>query len=119
MGSFVGDQNTFGQGDPVELAPSAARGANGAGAAVAVGTAHTARLTLNVTAVGGTTPSLTVSVQTSSDGTNWRALASYAAATGTGPQRLSVSGLDRFLRVSWAITGTTPSFTFNVAGELV
>jgi len=27
--------------------------------------------------------------------------------------------MDRYARVSWAITGTTPSFTFSVAGEVV
>lgn len=106
-------------GDPVVLAPPAARGVNGAGAGVPVGTAHTARLTLDVTAVTGTTPTATVTVETSEDGAAWVAVGAFAAATAVSRQRRSFSGLDRLIRASWVLGGTTPTFTFAVSGELV
>lgn len=114
----IRNNNVYVEGDAVVLHDGTRTG-NGNGAPVAVGTHHTARLTLNVTAASGTSPSLTVTVQHSEDGTTWRSHTAFAAATGTGAQRLVISGLDQFLRVSWAITGTTPSFTFTVSGELV
>lgn len=115
MPGMVRDQNRYVEGDPLLLAGSAARGANGAGDVVAVGTAHTLRVTQTVTAAGAT-PSLTTTLQTSEDGVTWRALVAFAAATAPGSQRLSVSGLDRFVRASWAIVGTV---TFSISGELV
>jgi hypothetical protein len=65
---FVGDQNAYYEGDPVVLAPPAARTTSASGNPQATG---------------------------------------------------HFVGLDRFVRVSWTITGTTPSFTFAVSGELV
>ena len=65
--------------------------------------------------VTGTTPSMTVSVQGSIDGTNWDTIASYTAqtaATGAGVAlRLALTSvLEPQLRVSWTVSGTTPSF---------
>ena len=65
--------------------------------------------------VSGTSPSLTVSIQGSPDGTNWATLASFAAqtaATAAGVAiRLALSQvLEPFVRVSYTISGTTPSF---------
>jgi hypothetical protein len=117
---YVGDSNQFFQGDQVVLAPSAVRTTNGSGTPVATDVHSTTRLDLNVTAASGTTPSMTVTVETSKDGaTNWVAAGAFAAVTTTGVTRKTVGGLDRFVRVSWAITGTTPSFTFTVSGELI
>jgi hypothetical protein len=109
------------EGDAVVLHASAARTANGAGPAVAVELHHTARLTLDVTAASGTGPSMTVTIEHSPDGTTWVAHpnGAFAAATAPGTQRKVLSGLDRFVRAAYALTGTTPSFTFSVAGELV
>lgn len=108
------------EGDAVVL-QDGARTSSGAGAAVAVESHHTARLTLNVTAVSGTTPSLTVTIEHSPDGATWAAHPQgvFTSATAAGSQRKVLSGLDRFVRAAHAVTGTTPSFTFTVAGELV
>lgn len=106
-------------GEPSVLAPAAVRGTNGAGAAVPVESAHTARLTLDVSAAGGGTPTMTVTVETSEDAASWRSVGAFPAVTAAGQQRRSFSGLDRFVRASWALGGTTPTFTFAVAGELV
>lgn len=81
--------------------------------------ATTARLTLTVTAASGTTPTLDVTVQTSPDQVTWTPLGVFPTATVAGAQLVSFPGASRFLRVSWAIGGTTPSFTFGVAGVSV
>lgn len=71
---------------------------------------------LNVTAVSGTSPSMTVKLQDSSDGTNWVDIpsAAFTAATATGTQRLVVSDVGTMVRAVATITGTTPSFTFDL-----
>ena len=104
-------------GDPVALHPSATCTASGSGGSYAMEGRSTLRLTLDVTAASGTTPSMTVTVETSGDGTTWASAGTFTAATGVTSQRKSFGGLDRYARVSWAITGTTPSFTFSVTGE--
>lgn len=118
MPSF--DANGPFEGESVVLAGSAARTASGSGSPYVMGARSTLRLTLAVTAASGTTPSATVTVETSGDGgTTWYSVGTFAAKTTTGTERKSFSGLDRLARVSWAITGTTPSFTFSVTGEAV
>lgn len=96
---------------------SAARTATGnSGALVGYAGADTLRAQLNVTAVSGTTPSMTVLVEDSVDaGTTWNTIGSFAAKTATGREVINVtSPFTDMIRVSWTITGTTPSFTFAV-----
>lgn len=76
-----------------------------------------------VSAATGTTPSLTVNIQTSFDNgvtDAWRTVASFTAQTAanTSP-RQCFPGLDRWVRASWTVSGTTPSITFGVAGEIL
>ncbi len=104
---------------PVTLHESAARIASGNGSSVELGDRGTLRLLLDVTAASGTLPSLAVDVQTSYDGSTWRPLGGFTAKAGTGSERLSFPGGDRFVRCSYTISGTTPSFTFSVSGEAV
>lgn len=95
---------------------SAARTTTGSTAAISgYGGADTLRVQLNVTAASGTTPSLTVLVEDTLDGTNWNTIGTFAAKTAAGREVINVTVpfADR-LRVSWTITGTTPSFTFDV-----
>jgi hypothetical protein len=106
--------------DDVELAASAARTATGQGAAVALGDRGTLRLLLDVTAASGTGPTLDVTVETSFDGaTGWRSLGTFAQKTAVASERKSFPGCDRYVRATWTVGGTTPSFTFSVAGEAV
>lgn len=76
-----------------------------------------------VTAVSGTSPSLTVNVQTSHDNgvtDAWRTVASFPAVTSVSSTAWQVfAGLDRWVRASYTVSGTTPSITFGVAGEAV
>lgn len=107
-------------GDPVVLIPvGTVQTASTNGGTVACSNYGTLRLTLNVAAVSGTTPSMTVNVQTSQDGATWNTIASFNAVTGTGTSRKVFNGLDRYVRATTAISGTTPSFTFGVTGEAV
>jgi len=72
---------------------------------------------LHVTAVSGTTPSMTVKVQSSVDNTfsapTDRIV--FTAATGVTSQAGSVIGAitDQWWRCIWTITGSTPSFTWS------
>jgi hypothetical protein len=105
--------------EDVTLATSVARTANGDSGAVGI-SQGTARLTLDVTTVGGTGPTLDVVIETSFDGaSNWRSLGAFAQRTGVGAERKSFPGCDRFIRARWTLGGTTPSFTFSVTGEAV
>lgn len=118
MPSFGADNKPI-HGRQLVLAPSAARTTSGNGDSQSAETEDSLRLTLDVTAASGGTPSLTVTVQNSVDGTTWVTHSAFTAKTGTGTERKVFAGIDRFVRVIWAITGTTPSFTFSVAGEAV
>lgn len=92
------------------------------GAAFELGDRDSLRLNLVVATVTGTTPSMTVKLQTSADGsTNWTDVpnGAFAAVTAAGTTRLVVAALDRFVRPVETLTGTTPSFTFSIVGEAV
>ena len=100
------------------LAAAGARTASGNGNAIEVGDKGVARLRLNVTAASGTTPTLNVTIQTSHDGTTWRSAGTFTQATAVSEQRATFN-IDRFVRPTWAIGGTTPSFNFTITGEAV
>lgn len=71
---------------------------------------------LHITAVSGTTPSMTVAIQHSTNNSTWSTLATFSAATAVGSQTLQISGtVNRYVRASFTISGTTPSFTTLVA----
>ena len=98
------------------LVGSAARTASGSsGSVVGWGVYTTIRAQLNVTAVSGTSPNLVVTVEDSLDGTNWNTIGTFAAKTAAGREVINITTpFAGQVRVSWAITGTTPSFTFAV-----
>jgi len=65
--------------------------------------------------VTGTTPSLTLSVDASADGVNFASVGTFTAQTAQTPANTSIrlalaNVLDPFIRVSWTVSGTTPSF---------
>lgn len=98
------------------LAESAARTVTGSGSAVEVGDRGVARLLMDVTAASGTSPTLNVTVETSHDGTTWRSAGTFTQATAVGQQRAAFN-IDRFVRASWTIGGTSPSFTLSITGD--
>lgn len=113
----------YSEGLGAAVVASAARTTSGNGSSIETGDRIEVRgLVLDVTAASGTSPTLNVNVQTSDDNTTWRTLASFGQKTGVSNEHISVGGLDRYLRFSWVIAGTTPSFTFTVGvlgGELI
>lgn len=106
----------------VTLLASAARGASGTGASVDLAAEDLAGLTglqldLSVSAASGTNPQLDVKIETSKDGATWRTLDSFPRVTTAGPLSRLFAGADRYLRASWVLGGTGPSFTFALAGQ--
>lgn len=81
-----------------------------------VGTGDDLAVMIDCTARSGTSPSMTVSVQWSNDGSTWFTsdpADAFTALTNTGSvvKVFTVKGL--YARLNYAITGTTPSFTFS------
>ena len=72
---------------------------------------------LQITAVSGSaSPTLTATVQHSTDNSVFVDLVAFTAATAIGAQRVTVAGtVNRYTRTKRTISGTTPSFTYNVA----
>lgn len=100
-----------------------ARSANGSGTAYQLGAVAANRslyANLHVLSVAGTaTPTLTVNIQ-SDNGAGFAspaAVGSFAAASAVGGQPIRIPGpfTDDWWRVSWTVTGTTPSFLFLVS----
>ena len=113
--------NAYPAAQPSTILASAARTANGnmGNSGVDCTAGEAVALELIVTAVSGTTPSMTLSVDWSNDGTNWSPADpgdSFAAVTANIRRFKNVSVKGRYMRLSWAISGTTPSFTFEVKG---
>ena len=104
------------------LAAHAAVTATGNGSAVD-GTAATTNggiAHLHVTAVGGTTPELDVTIEHSVNGsTSWATLATFTqVTTATASQRVVVAAgtsVRRYLRVAYTVAGTNPTYTIAVA----
>ena len=107
-------------GTPLTVVQSAAYTATASSSTVGLDRAvgEYVSLFVNVTAASGTTPSLALSVQWSHDGVNFADVDgtadTFAAITAvkTTVKQFVVKG--PFYRVTYAITGTTPSFTFSV-----
>ena len=103
------------------IATSSARTATGqSGPIVLTGESENLSVLVNVTAVSGTSPSCTFSVQWSNDGgTTWAdgdgpdAFTAITAA-GVKAKTFQIKGL--LARLVWTISGTTPSFTFDASG---
>lgn len=78
---------------------------------------------LHVTAIAGTaTPSLTVKLQSSANGsTGWADVVSMTAKTAVGAEVKSTAGpeTDTYWRITWTISGTDPSFTFMAGAGIV
>jgi hypothetical protein len=94
---------------------SSARTTNGnSGDMRAIG-GESVRCQLNVTAASGTTPTLNVLIEDTLDGINFNTLAAFTQKTAAGREIINVTTpFSENLRVSWAIAGTNPSFTFSV-----
>ena len=105
--------------DASTVVPSAARTTSGNSGAIPCPKAFNLAVGVNVTAATGTTPSLALSVEWSHDGVTFLtidgAADTFTAITTTGTALKVFAVKAPFWRLSWAITGTTPSFTFTAS----
>lgn len=108
----------------VSLLASSARTTTGSGAAVDLAEKTTCVLYLDVTAVSGT-GALTVTVQTSPNGTSgWTTVSPsngaggslvFTAASAVALQKVTFPSCERYVRATWSITGGA-TVTFAVTG---
>ena len=101
--------------DNTAVVPSAARTTSGNSGAIGANGASVC-LGVNVTAFAGTTPSMVLTVEWSFDGVNFgpgETAVAFAAITGAKTTTQRVPTQAPYYRLVWAITGTTPSFTFT------
>lgn len=119
------------RGSLVTFKASAAETASTTHTDVEARDASTVTVTVDVTAVSGTVPTMTVVVEGSTDRSTWFTLGTIGAngylsgVTGTAPTNLTAAATVRgvfaapqFVRTRSVIAGTTPSFTYSVTGEL-
>jgi hypothetical protein len=107
----------------VTAVASAARTASGQSAGLTLpASASDLVLDVNVTAVSGTTPTMTLEVQWSPDnGTTWVSsdpADTFTAITASTRVSKTVKRKGDQYRIKWTIGGTTPSFTFAVRRAL-
>lgn len=120
---FTTARDQYTRGQDVTVLASGTVTATGNSAGADVGGAGTLRAQVQVSAASGTSPSLTVTIQTSHDNgatDPWRtAGAAYGALTAAGNSPYQAMVVDRYVRVAYTVAGTTPSITFSVVGEAV
>jgi len=102
-----------------------ARSSSGSGTAIQLGAVSASQrlyANLHVLSVSGGTPSLTVKVQSNVDNTFGAPTdrITFTAATGLTSQPSNVLGAvtDTWWRVTWTISGSTPSFLFAVSAGI-
>lgn len=103
----------------ITVLPSAARTASGTAVVDGASEFDSVDVYIDATAVTGTSPTMTVTYQTSVDGgTTWFDVTSGAAITAAGRQAINVSRPGGLGRLSFVIGGTSPSFTFSAIAQL-
>lgn len=85
------------------------------GDSLELGDRSTLRLLVTATAASGT---MDITMQTSPDNSTWRTLGTFTQLTGTGSERKSFPGCDRFVRASYNVSGGG-SYTLSIVGEAV
>lgn len=98
---------------------SAARTTSGdSGTVVDLGAYPNGNVFIGVTAASGTTPSMLVTFQSCPDTTPANCIdhTTTSAITTTGNTLMKLNNFGRYVLIKYAITGTTPSFTFSVKG---
>lgn len=103
----------------ITLATSAAHSASGAGSSVDCDAKRVARVTLAVSAVSGTTPSLSCALETSDDQLSWDSVGDFDAVSSVGSHDIYVGDLRKYLRARWTVAGAGASFTFSVTGKVI
>lgn len=102
---------------PTVIRASAAATATGQTGAFDVGHQDFISVMADVTAVSGTTPSMTLTVEWSPDGSTWYqgdTADTFTALTAAGKKVKTFQVKGVLARVVYTISGTTPSFTFSL-----
>jgi len=73
-----------------------------------------ARFLLAVTAAAGTNPTLEVTIEGKTRSGNYVTIASFAQISSESSQSIDVVRIPQNYRINWKISGTTPTFTFEV-----
>ena len=95
---------------------SAARTTTGQSNGFSAGSGANLGILVDVTAVSGTSPTMTVNVEWSHDGTNWFVgdpADAFTDITAAGKKAKSFTIKAPKARLNFTIAGTTPSFTFS------
>jgi hypothetical protein len=95
---------------------SAARTTNGNSASVSAGIATTLNVLVDVTATGGVSPTMTLSVEWSHNGTDWftpDTAENFTQLTAASKKVKTFTVKAPFYRLVWTLGGTSPSFTFS------
>lgn len=99
----------------VVVRASAAATASGTSAAFPTGTDNTLDVFIDATTVTGTSPSMTVTVEWSNDNATWFGADTpdtFTAITAAKKVVKEFAVKGQYARLNFAISGTTPSFTF-------
>jgi len=98
----------------ITLTSSSARTADGESAAYDVERFTEALLFIDTTAVSGSAPTLDFDLESGpADDETGFLHTEPAQITGTGKTLVKLTNLGKWLKLSWDIAGTTPSFTFE------
>ena len=95
-------------------------GASGSSNAFDVGHLTSLAFTADLTALtGGTTPEVTFTFEDSPDGTNWYTINTETALDAVGAKHQRLTSFHKFVRVSWATTGSpaTATASFLLSGR--
>ena len=99
----------------VVVRASAAATATGQSAGFPTGYQNTIDVFIDITAVSGTTPSMTVNIEWSNDNATWfqgDTADAFTAATAAQKRVKEFAVKGQYARLNYTISGTTPSFTF-------
>lgn len=122
VADVVGFSMSLGAGAPastgVSLADLSAITATANGTTVdnSTSTSNGAVAHLHVTDTSGTSPTMTVIVQHSTNGSTWATLGTFTAVTANTSEVITTTGtVNRYVRAQYTVGGTTPSFTCQVS----
>jgi hypothetical protein len=85
-------------------------------ASLDLGAPSVVALDLTCSARTGTSPTMDIDLETSPDNSTWAVAESFALVTAAGTQRI-LCIVDRYIRPSIDLGGTSPVFSFTITGE--
>lgn len=97
-----------------QMLPSEARTVDGVTNGFDFGDAEECLIMVEVTAASGSGKALDITVQTSHNNAAWYDHSTIVTITDIGNYIDSVTQYGKYIRLSYAISGTTPSFTFKI-----